>query len=175
MALLPPLATYTGGTNWGPTVKTYEPAGYGQGKRFWWNPYDAFWFYAHFHPAVDYAAALGTPIRASETGIFSALGFNGPSGLRYNVTIRPGTLYVGGHLNDIATKPGTSRDWIVGDKVLRGQIIGTVGHSGTATGNHLHFGVQSKVPGTTQSMLYDPRLFMPGGFNADDPRIKPYY
>lgn len=175
MALLLPVAKYIGGTNWGPTIKTSEPSGYGQLGRFWWNPYDSFRFYYHFHPGVDYSAPVGTPILASETGIFTALGWNGVSGLRYNITIRPGTLYVGGHLNDIATKPGTSRDWIVGDKILRGQIIGTVGKSGVASGPHLHFGVQSKVPGTTQSMIYDPRLFMPGGANANDPRILPYY
>lgn len=175
MALLTPLTAWSGGTNWGPTVKTYEPWGYGQLGRFWWNPYSNFQFYPHFHPGVDYAAAMGTPIRASETSIFTALGWNGDSGLRYNCQIRPGTLFVGGHLNDIATKPGTSRDWQVGDKILRGQIIGTVGKSGYATGPHLHFGVQCKVPGTTQSMIYDPRLFMPGGYNANDSRILPYY
>jgi murein DD-endopeptidase MepM/ murein hydrolase activator NlpD len=175
MALLVPLKSYTGGNNWHPSTATYEPAGYAQLGRFWWNPYDAFKYYPHFHPGIDLHAPLGTPIAASEVGIIIAIGYNGSSGLRYNVQIRPGTIYVGGHMNDVASKPGAGRDWRVGDKILRGQVIGTVGHSGIATGDHVHFGVQSKVPGTSQSMIYDPRLFFPGGANQYDARIKPYY
>jgi murein DD-endopeptidase MepM/ murein hydrolase activator NlpD len=174
MALLVPFS-YVLGQGWGPTSKTAEPAGYGQLGRFWWNPYGTFRYYSHFHPGIDLGAALGTPIFASETGIISALGWNGVSGLRYNIRIRPGTLYVGGHLNGIAKNPATGAQWQAGQKIKRGQIIGYVGHSGTASGNHLHFGVQSIIPGTTHSMIYNPLLFLPGGANADDPRIKPYY
>lgn len=169
MALLLPF-TPTSAYPWGPTPHTYEPALYAYLGRAWWtNPGSPFRYYGHFHPGYDMGAPTGTPIRASETGIITALGFNGPSGLRFNVRIRltPKVLYVGGHLSAIAKKPGTSRLWAVGDKILRGQVIGFVGQSGTATGPHLHFGVQ------IGSMLYNPTLFFDGGANANDWRIKP--
>jgi murein DD-endopeptidase MepM/ murein hydrolase activator NlpD len=180
--LLPPLRSATLTQKWGPTPHKLEPRGYGQLGRFWWNPYDGFYFYWYYHPGLDLAAPKGTPIYASQTSIIVALGPNGSSGLRFNCQIRPGTLFVGGHLNDIATKPGAGRDWRVGDKILRGQGIATVGDSGDATGDHLHFGIQSKVPGTNQDMIYDPGLFGIGpritadwGNNANDPRFLPYY
>lgn len=184
MALLKPVATYVQGLPFGPSpLKLAEPAGYGYLKRFWYSRPNIsgagnFVFYKHYHPALDMGAPIGTPIAASETSIITAIGPNplsAASGLRYNCQIRPGTIFGGGHLNDIGTKPGTTRDWRVGDKILRGQIIGTVGMTGTASGPHVHFFIQMKVPGTSQNMLYDPLLVFPGGANANDPRIQPYY
>jgi murein DD-endopeptidase MepM/ murein hydrolase activator NlpD len=175
MALLIPVTGYVKGLPFGPTSHVSEPAGYAQLQRFWWNAYSTFRFYLHYHPGLDMGAKEGTPILASETGIISALGWNGASGLRYNIRIRPGTIYVGGHLSGIAKNPATGAQWAVGQKIKRGQTIGFVGHSGVASGSHLHFGVQSRVPNTTQNMIYDPLLFFPGGANASDPRILPYY
>ena len=163
MALLPPFP-YTLTQKWGPTANVYEPAMYGYLGRAWWNwqPYP-FKKYYHFHPGIDLAAPAGTPIYASESGIVTAAGWNGSSGLRVNVTIRysPHVKYVHGHMQSIAV--------VVGQKVKRGQLLGRVGKTGTATGPHSHFGIQ------IGSMLYDPRLFLPGGYNANDWRIKPVY
>jgi murein DD-endopeptidase MepM/ murein hydrolase activator NlpD len=149
-----------------------EPPGWAMLQRFWWNKpaLPGSWtYYRHFHPGLDLGAAEGTPILASETGMVTAAGWNGVSGLRIQVTIRPGTTYVHGHLSRLGAGIG------VGVKVKRGQVIGYVGHTGGATGPHSHFGVQSVVPGTHQSIIYDPTLFLPGGANQSDPRILPYY
>lgn len=168
MALLVPVPNYTPSLKWGPTLVTAEPAGYGYLGRFWWNPISGqpwFRFYRHFHPGLDLAAPEGTPILASEAGIVTAAGWNGTSGLRYNIQIRPGVKYVGGHCRDLTIS--------LGQHVTRGQVIGHVGHTGGATGNHLHFGTLITYPYNRVGFVYDPMLFFPGGANANDPRIKP--
>jgi murein DD-endopeptidase MepM/ murein hydrolase activator NlpD len=175
MPLLTPMASYTLTQRWGATANRYEPAMYGYLGRasYNWKPYP-FKKYYHWHPAVDHAAPYGTPIRASETGIITAIGYNRyspASGLRYNIRIRnsPTVIYGGGHMSRIGKNPRTGAAWAVGQKILRGEIIGYCGHTGTATGNHVHFFVQ------INGVLYDPRLFFSGGYNQYDWRIKPVY
>ena len=176
MALLKPVDPYVRGLPWGPSpLKVAEPPGYGYLGRFWYSYQPApFRFYNHYHPALDLGAPEGTPIRASETGIVTAIGTNplsSASGIRYNIRIRtlPTVTYGGGHMKSVGTNPRTKLPWRVGDKILRGEIIGTVGKTGYATGPHVHFFVQ------IGSMLYDPTLFFDGGFDANDWRIKPVY
>lgn len=163
MALFIPFP-YTLTQRWGPTARTDEPSMYAYLGRAWWNWLASpFRRYAHFHPGIDMAAPAGTPIYAPESGIVTAAGWNGSSGLRLNITIRysPTVKYVIGHMQSLAVSNG--------QRVKRGQFLGRVGRTGNTTGPHAHFGVQ------IGSMLYDPRLFFPGGFNANDWRIKPVY
>jgi murein DD-endopeptidase MepM/ murein hydrolase activator NlpD len=84
------------------------------------------------HLAVDVTAAAGTPIRAMAPGI---VGY-ADDGIRgYGNTVlvvHPGgwvTLYA--HLQRFKAAPGR--------RVERGGVIGTVGHTGIARGDHLHF------------------------------------
>jgi murein DD-endopeptidase MepM/ murein hydrolase activator NlpD len=168
MALLVPVVGYTLTQSWGPTTHVGEPSGYGYLGRFWWNPISGqpwFKFYRHYHPGLDMAAPEGTPILASESGTVTAAGWNGVSGLRYNVQIRPGVRYVGGHCRDLTVH--------LGQHVTKGQVIGHVGSTGGATGPHLHFGVLIEKPYNRTGYIYDPRLFFSGGANQNDPRIKP--
>ncbi len=168
MALLVPVSNYKLTQGWGATAVSGEPAMWISLGRAWWNYKPSpFYWRPRVHPGIDMACPEGTPIYASETGIVTAAGWNGTSGIRFNVKIRPGCKYVGGHLRDLA--PGV----YVGAKVRRGQLLGHVGHTGGATGPHLHFGVELTSP--IGQMIYDPRLFFPGGANQYDPRIKPYY
>lgn len=85
------------------------------------------------HKGVDYAAATGTPIKATGDGTVILAGIKGGYGrtiiLKHGATYS--TLY--GHLHRYAKGVRT------GSRVKQGQIIGYVGKSGLATGPHLHY------------------------------------
>lgn len=85
------------------------------------------------HLGVDYAAPIGTPIRAVGDGVISFAGWSGGGGnvlkLRHNATYD--TAYK--HLKGFA--PGIKK----GTRVRQGQVIGYVGNTGLSTGPHLHF------------------------------------
>lgn len=95
-----------------------------------WHPVLSRW---RSHKGVDYAAARGTPVRASGDGKITFAGKKGGYGRL--VVIRHGGRYTTayGHLHRYA-KGARS-----GKKVKQGQIIGYVGSSGLATGPHLHY------------------------------------
>ncbi|MGH7606577.1 MAG: M23 family metallopeptidase [Gemmatimonadales bacterium] len=85
------------------------------------------------HDGTDYAAAWGTPVRATAIGIVTKAGRNGGYGnlveLRHANGIR--TRY--GHLSRFA------KGLRVGQRVAQEQIIGYVGSTGLSTGPHLHY------------------------------------
>lgn len=87
-----------------------------------------------FHTAYDLAADKGTNILSILDGtiVESRLG----NDLGYYIIIDHGqgltSLY--GHCDELLVNAG--------DKVKQGDIIATVGNTGTSTGNHLHFGMK---------------------------------
>jgi murein DD-endopeptidase MepM/ murein hydrolase activator NlpD len=85
------------------------------------------------HRGVDYAAAIGTPIKASGDGKIVHVGRKGGYGKTIIIqhSSRYTTLY--GHLN------GYRRGMKRGKRVKQGQTIGYVGKTGLATGPHLHY------------------------------------
>ena len=85
------------------------------------------------HRGVDYAAAIGTPIKASGDGKVIFKGWKG--GYGRTIIIKHGTKYTTlyGHLSKYR---GSVKS---GSRVKQGQIIGYVGKSGLATGPHLHY------------------------------------
>jgi murein DD-endopeptidase MepM/ murein hydrolase activator NlpD len=92
-----------------------------------------------FHSGIDIDAPSGTPIRAAADGDVAEASMN--AGYGREIMLEHGhdvvTLY--GHLSAIAV--------VVGQHVIRGQVIGYVGQSGRATGPHLHYEVRvHKVP-----------------------------
>ena len=95
-----------------------------------WHPVLSKW---RSHKGVDYAAARGTPIRASGDGKIIHAGTKGGYGRL--IVIQHGGRYTTayGHLHRYAK--GARK----GKKVKQGQIIGYVGSSGLATGPHLHY------------------------------------
>ncbi len=95
--------------------------------------------YTRLHGGADIGGAVGAPIYAVADGVVTkaAQGYNGGSG--NNVRIDHGkmdgeaieTSYLHMHTIDV-------RD---GEKVKKGQKIGTVGNTGLSTAPHLHFSV----------------------------------
>ncbi len=85
------------------------------------------------HKGVDYAAPIGTPVKAAGAGKVAFKGIKG--GYGNTVILQHGSQYstLYGHLHKFV--PGLKQ----GAKVAQGQTIGYVGKSGLATGPHLHY------------------------------------
>jgi murein DD-endopeptidase MepM/ murein hydrolase activator NlpD len=85
------------------------------------------------HRGVDYAAPVGTPIKASGDGKIIHIGRKGGYGKTIVIqhSSRYTTLY--GHLN------GYRRGMKRGSRVKQGQTIGYLGSTGLSTGPHLHY------------------------------------
>jgi peptidoglycan DL-endopeptidase CwlO len=98
----------------------------------------------HWHSGIDLAAARGTPVMATLPGTVSV--FVSATGYGIHVIVDHGgglsSLY--GHLNTVLVESG--------DVVLAGEVIGTVGSTGNATGPHLHFEIRR------DGIAEDPRL-----------------
>ena len=88
-----------------------------------------------FHQGIDIDAPIGTPVRAAADGDVTVAETQ-TTGYGRQIMLDHGhdvlTLY--GHLSAMAV--------VVGQHVIRGQVIGYVGQSGRATGPHLHYEVR---------------------------------
>lgn len=87
-----------------------------------------------FHSGVDIANDHGSPIRASADGEVSFAGWEGGYGKLVVLNHGNGFSSYYGHLAEI--KAG------VGQKVVRGQVIGSMGATGNTTGPHLHYEIR---------------------------------
>ncbi len=93
--------------------------------------------YRRLHSGIDMTAPAGTPVYATGDGVVRVAGRNaqGYSGYGVVVLVDHGfgfqTLYA--HMQGVNVR--------VGQKVKRGEQIGTVGSSGMSSGNHLHYEV----------------------------------
>jgi hypothetical protein len=86
------------------------------------------------HLGVDIASPLGTPVPAAGRGRVVFADTRILTGNTVIVEHLPGLFSVYYHMSTIAVKTG--------DVVERGQVIGTVGMTGFATGPHLHWEVE---------------------------------
>ncbi len=86
-----------------------------------------------FHKGIDFAAPMGTPIRAAMAGTVDLAAWHGNYGRLVEIRHNPGLLTRYGHMHRFARgiHPGT--------RVHAGQVIGYVGTSGLSTGPHLYF------------------------------------
>ena len=86
-----------------------------------------------YHQGVDLSADAGTPIYASRGGTVSAATFGSAAGYYVKINHGDGFSSIYMHMTNYVVSAGQS--------VSQGQVIGYVGKTGIATGNHLHFGI----------------------------------
>jgi murein DD-endopeptidase MepM/ murein hydrolase activator NlpD len=87
------------------------------------------------HLAVDYAAPVGTPVRAVADGTVLVAGWNGGNGIQVHLRHHAGYETVYNHLSKLG--PGVR----AGGRVTQRQVIGYVGSTGLSTGPHLDYRV----------------------------------
>jgi murein DD-endopeptidase MepM/ murein hydrolase activator NlpD len=85
------------------------------------------------HKGIDYAAPVGTPIRAAGDGRVTFRGVKGGYGNVVVLQHSGGVETVYGHMH------GFGKGVFVGKRVQQGELLGYVGMSGLATGPHLHY------------------------------------
>lgn len=85
------------------------------------------------HKGVDFAAAIGTPIRASGDGTIDFIG--GQNGYGNVVVIKHWDKYSTAYAHMSRFASGLHK----GSKVNQGEVIGYVGMTGWSTGPHLHY------------------------------------
>ncbi len=102
------------------------------------------------HKGIDYAAPIGTPIKAAGDGKVVFAGVR--NGYGNVVMIQHGGVYATlyGHMSKISVKNG--------QRVSQGQVIGAVGQTGLATGPHLHY--EFHVNGTAVNPLANMNVAM---------------
>ncbi len=93
------------------------------------------WGGSEFHPGIDIAAEMGTPVIATADGVVVDSGWNS-GGYGYMVDID--------HGNGIITRYAHNSQLAVteGMQVKKGEVISYVGSTGFSTGPHLHYEVR---------------------------------
>lgn len=86
-----------------------------------------------YHQGVDLAAPAGTPIYASRGGQVSAATYGSAAGYYVKINHLDGFSSIYMHMTNYVVSAGQN--------VSQGQLIGYVGQTGVATGDHLHFGI----------------------------------
>ncbi|MGH3486909.1 MAG: M23 family metallopeptidase [Actinopolymorphaceae bacterium] len=110
---------------WVLPVQTYHLTGrFGQNGDNW----------SSFHHGLDFAARVGTPVRAVAAGTIIEAGWDGSAyGNRTKIRHRDGTVTLYAHLSGFRRRSGT---------VAAGTVIGYVGATGNTTGPHVHLEVR---------------------------------
>jgi murein DD-endopeptidase MepM/ murein hydrolase activator NlpD len=85
------------------------------------------------HAGIDLANSIGTPIHAVSDGVVIAAGPTAGYGMWVKLRHADGTVTLYGHVNTTMVT--------VGERVMAGDQIATVGNRGNSTGPHLHFEV----------------------------------
>jgi murein DD-endopeptidase MepM/ murein hydrolase activator NlpD len=118
------LAQRSSGDMFTPTRNYHLSAHFGQAGGRWSSGH---------HTGLDFAAPTGTPVFSALAGKVVESGWGGAYGNHIIVRHDNGVETLYAHLNTVGVKTG--------DRVLRGEKIGTVGSTGNSSGPHLHFEV----------------------------------
>ena len=86
-----------------------------------------------YHQGIDIDGNTGDPVWAARAGIVIVAGWSNAAGNYVKIDHRDGFQSIYMHLNSFSTSSGAV--------VSAGQTIGTMGATGVATGDHLHFGI----------------------------------
>jgi murein DD-endopeptidase MepM/ murein hydrolase activator NlpD len=87
-----------------------------------------------FHKGVDIGSPDGTPVHAPAGGRVVMAGLGSGYGREIEIDHGNGIVTVYGHLQGYNV--------VEGQDVVKGEVIGFVGHSGRVTGSHLHYEVR---------------------------------
>ena len=99
------------------------------------SPYGLRWGGSDFHPGIDIANDMGTPIVATADGTVSVAGWNsGGYGNMVDIDHGGGIMTRYGHAMQVVVVPG--------QHVRRGQVIAYMGSTGYSTGPHVHYEVR---------------------------------
>ncbi len=90
------------------------------------------------HLGIDFELPLGSPVLSAEDGTIMKIGKSRGAGRYVVIEHEDGVVSYYNHLNSI------EKDLEIGDEVLAGEDIGTIGCSGYCTKPHLHFAVKKK-------------------------------
>jgi murein DD-endopeptidase MepM/ murein hydrolase activator NlpD len=118
--------------------------------------------FTRMHQGVDFAAREGAPVLAAADGVVTQAGPEGGYGNLLRIRHAGGWATGYAHLSAFA--PGVAP----GARVLRGEVVAFVGHTGLATGPHLHFEV------SLGGVKLDPMQTPFGGAPAADPHAGAY-
>jgi murein DD-endopeptidase MepM/ murein hydrolase activator NlpD len=99
------------------------------------------------HSGVDIAAPIGSPIVASDAGTVTWVGWRGPGGLAVCVHHDWGLETCAYHASAVHVE--------LGERVVAGQRIASVGSTGLSTGPHVHWEAR------TNGVLVDPVTYAP--------------
>jgi len=110
---------------------------------------DPFTGYSAFHPGIDFAGELGSPISAVAAGVVVFAGDRMGYGNLVEIDHGMGLVTRYGHNSRLLVSPG--------DIVQRGQIVALMGSTGHSTGPHVHFEVLK------DGQTINPLAFVSGG------------
>jgi len=157
-------------------VKGYfSPDGHGMRKAFLRAPVDFTRISSRFslhrlhpisgivraHKGIDYAAPIGTPIRAAGSGRVEFAGRRGGYGNAVILNHGNGVTTLYGHMSRIA--PATR----MGRRMEQGEVIGFVGSTGASTGPHLHYEYRINGVHKNPASVTMPRTELPDQYKAE--------
>ena len=96
--------------------------------------YGDYGLWANYHTGLDFAGPSGTPLMAVANGTITSAGYDGAYGNKTVLTLEDGTEIWYAHQTSISVS--------VGETVVGGEVIGTVGATGNVTGPHVHLEVR---------------------------------
>jgi murein DD-endopeptidase MepM/ murein hydrolase activator NlpD len=104
------------------------------------------------HTGIDIAAPYGSPVVASDSGTVTGVGWRGSGGLSVCLLLDWGLEVCNYHLSATNVE--------LGERVVAGQRIASIGSTGVSTGPHVHWEAR------TNGVLVDPMTYAPAGSKA---------